>query len=172
MSPLSPRVRAPPVRKQRFQRSTVPRQVLPQSSRDGASILLQGPLDAALTAYTNQSGVTLQIDLPAEKLANLQSAGVQGVMSSDSALSQLLLHTGIGFHFTATDRAVIGVQTTETVDVTASLSDSTSLTRLPESLLDTPQTVNVVPQAILVDEQNRTLTDALRNVPGNQHCRG
>src|SRR6202000_1220134 len=33
-------------------------------------------------------------------------------------------------------------------------------------LLDTPQTVAVVPDFVLHDEQNRTLTDAVRNVPG------
>ena len=125
-----------------------------------------GALDTALTAYANQSGVSLQIELAADKLATLQSAGVQGVLSPESALRQLLAGTGISFRFTATDRAVVGVQTTETVEVTASLPDSISLTRLPESLLETPQTVDVVPQAILADEQNRTLTDALRNVPG------
>ncbi len=128
--------------------------------------IVAGPLDTALTAFANQGGVTLKIDLPAEKLAALQSAGVQGVLSPDSALHALLAGTGVGFHFTTADRAVVGVQSSETVDVTASVVDSTNLTRLPESLLDTPQTVNVVPQAILQDEQNRTLTDALRNVPG------
>ncbi len=129
--------------------------------------IVAGPLDTALAAYAKQSGVSLQIEVPAKDLATLQSAGVQGVFSADNALRQLLANTGLSFHFTGPQHAVVGVQSAETVNVTAgSLSQTTSLTRLPESLLDTPQTVEVVPQAILMDEGNRTLTDALRNVPG------
>ena len=38
--------------------------------------------------------------------------------------------------------------------------------KFTEDLLHTPQTVAVVPDFVLHDEQNRTLTDAVRNVPG------
>ena len=128
--------------------------------------IVEGPLNTALEAYRNQGGVTLKLDIADNKLATFQSSGVQGVLTAEEALKQLLANTGINYQFTALDRATVGLQKNETLNVTAGLPEITGLSRLSESLLDTPQTVNVVPQAILVDEQNRTLTDALRNVPG------
>jgi catecholate siderophore receptor len=41
-----------------------------------------------------------------------------------------------------------------------------SITRLPTRLLDTPQTINVVPQQIIQDQRANTMEDALRNVTG------
>jgi catecholate siderophore receptor len=41
-----------------------------------------------------------------------------------------------------------------------------SITRLPVPLLDTPQTVNVVPQQIIQEQRATTMEDALRNVTG------
>lgn len=128
--------------------------------------IVEGPLDTALDAYRNQSGVTLKLDIAADKLATFQTRGVGGVLTPENALCTLLADTGISYRFTALNRAIVGVQGTDSVSVTAGLPEITGLTRFPESLLDTPQTINVVPQAILADQQNRTLTDALRNVPG------
>jgi catecholate siderophore receptor len=50
--------------------------------------------------------------------------------------------------------------------VTAALADSVGMAKFTEPLLDTPQTVEVIPEFVLHDEQNRTLMDAVRNVPG------
>ena len=44
--------------------------------------------------------------------------------------------------------------------------NSVAMTKFSQPLIDTPQTVAVVPQFVLKDEQNTTLRDALRNVPG------
>lgn len=41
-----------------------------------------------------------------------------------------------------------------------------SITRLPTALIDTPQTVNVVPQQIIQEQRANTMEDALRNVTG------
>ena len=60
----------------------------------------------------------------------------------------------------------MGIRRTESVTVESRVPEAVTLGRFPERLLDTPQTVEVVPQFILRDEQNRTLTDAIRNVPG------
>ena len=50
--------------------------------------------------------------------------------------------------------------------MTAQLPAAVSMGKFTEDLLHTPQTVAVVPEFVLHDEQNRTLTDAVRNVPG------
>jgi catecholate siderophore receptor len=41
-----------------------------------------------------------------------------------------------------------------------------SITRIPTPLRDTPQTVNVVPEAVIQEQRAVTMEDALRNVPG------
>jgi catecholate siderophore receptor len=128
--------------------------------------IVEGPLDSALDAYRTQSGVKLKLQIPADKLAAFQAGAVNGLYSTDAALRQLLNGTGLSFQFDGPDSATIGLQHTDSVDVTAGLPDSVSMTKFTEPLLTTPQTIAVVPQFILHDEQNRTLTDAIRNVPG------
>lgn len=58
-----------------------------------------------------------------------------------------------------------------TVDVEAQSgggyqATSSSLTRMPVPLLDTPQTVNVVTEKVMQEQRTTTVVDALRNVPG------
>ena len=55
---------------------------------------------------------------------------------------------------------------TDSVDVTSGLPDSVSMQKFTSPLLDTPQSVSVVPQFLLQDEGVSTLRDSLRNVPG------
>ena len=81
--------------------------------------IVQGPLNTALAAYRNQAGVVLKLDLADDKLATLQSSGVQGVLTAEQALRQLLANTGIGYQFTAIDHATVGLQSKDTVEVTA-----------------------------------------------------
>ncbi len=54
----------------------------------------------------------------------------------------------------------------DSVDVTSGLPDSVSMGKFTSPLLDTPQSVSVVPQFLLQDEGVSTLRDSLRNVPG------
>ena len=58
-----------------------------------------------------------------------------------------------------------------TIDVTGDQSGGyqateQTITRLPTRLIDTPQTVNVVPQQVIQDQRANTMEDALRNIPG------
>lgn len=58
-----------------------------------------------------------------------------------------------------------------TIDVTADQgggyqATQQTITRLPTPLLNTPQTVNVVPQQVIQDQRATTMEEALRNVPG------
>jgi len=125
-----------------------------------------GPLDEALEAYRQQSGLTLKLEIPADKLATFKGHGVAGLYSTDSALLQLLAGTGLSFQIQADGTVTIGLRDAQQVDVTASLPESVAMTKFTEPLLDTPQTVVAIPQFVLQDEQNRTLQDAVRNVPG------
>src|ERR1700761_2961841 len=58
---------------------------------------------------------------------------------------------------------VINNQTLETVTVT---DQRLTLGLVPYNILDTPQSVNVIPAQVLQEQGATSLTDALKNVPG------
>ncbi|MEH2511128.1 catecholate siderophore receptor [Nitrobacteraceae bacterium AZCC 1564] len=43
---------------------------------------------------------------------------------------------------------------------------STQISRIPTPLIDTPQTINVVPKQVIQEQRQTTMEDALRSVPG------
>lgn len=128
--------------------------------------IIEGTLDAALEAYRTQSGIAVKLEIPQEQLAGIKTSGVSGLYANDTALRQLLAGTGLSFRFEGADTVSIGLRHSDSVDVAAGMADSVVMGKFTESLLDTPQTVSVVPQFVLKDQQNRTLMDAVRNVPG------
>jgi len=126
-----------------------------------------GPLNEALKAYQQTTGVQLHFSISEDKLAGFHSAGLQGALLDAAALKQLLAGTGLSFKFEAPTVASVGLMNAESVDVTSgAVATSVSMGKFTESLIDTPQTVQVVPDFILKDEANHTLMDAVRNVPG------
>src|SRR6185312_5491356 len=82
------------------------------------------------------------------------------------ALRLLLDGTGLNYRVEDAMTMVVGVQARDTVSVTAAATNSVSLSKFTEPLLETPQSVNVVPQFVMKDQGVSTLRDALRNVPG------
>lgn len=127
--------------------------------------IVAGPLDTALEAYRLQSGIGFKIALRPDQVATLQTAGLQGLYTPQTALRELLSGTGLSCTFDNSDHATINLAHSDTIDVTAQLP-AVSMGRFTEDVLHTPQTVAVVPEFVLHDEQNRTLSDAIRNVPG------
>jgi catecholate siderophore receptor len=128
--------------------------------------IVAGSLDTALEAYRQQSGIAVNISIPADQLAAFHTSGLQGLYTTDAALRELLKGTGLSCTFENATNAIVGLQHSDSVDVTAQLPSSVSMGKFTEDLLDTPQTVAVIPDFVLHAEQNRTLTDAIRNVPG------
>ena len=125
-----------------------------------------GPLDGAVKAYEKATGLTVKIVLPAGTLAGFNSQGVVGLYREDEALRLLLEGTGLNYRVEDAATMVVGVQSKDTVSVTSSVTDAVSMTKFTEPLLDTPQSISVVPQFAMKDEAVSTLKDALRNVPG------
>ena len=127
-----------------------------------------GPLDAAISAYEQVTGLRVTTTLPGGTLAPFDTRGVSGLHTTEEALKLLLAGTGLDAQ-QSTDSPqdlVIGVRHSDSVDVSTALPDAVAMTRFTEPLLDTPQSVIAVPKFILEDEGNTTLRDALRNVPG------
>jgi len=128
--------------------------------------IVAGQLDAALEGFRQQSGVALKLEITEAQLAGFHTGGVQGLYTTEAALRALLAGTGLSFSFEGAAAVSVGLHHADTVDVTAQTQDAVSMGKFTESLIDTPQTIAVVPEFVLHDQQNRTLTDAIRNVPG------
>lgn len=137
--------------------------------------IVAGSLDVAISAFERESGLRVRIDLPRASegtLAGFQSKGAKGLYRPEEALRLLLDGTGLQYSVepgaTSKDAVVmvVGLRHTDSVSVDAAVSDSVAMTKFSQPLVDTPQTVAVVPQFVLQDEGNTTLRDALRNVPG------
>ena len=112
----------------------------------------------------------------------LNAPAVSGPMSATQALQRLL--GGSGFTFRQIDARTLALEPVPsdgalnlgatTISAVAEPADSTSYQPPPTSsvmrsrglLLETPQTVNVVPAQVLRDQQPRNLDDALANISG------
>ena len=124
-----------------------------------------GPLDAALEQFRHQAGIAVSSEIPADKLAGFRSIGVSGVLAPEAALQSLLAGTGLTAYQSGADEFTVGLRHAESVEVTSSVG-SVGIQQFTEPVLDTAQTVVAVPHFILQDQQDTTLRDALRNVPG------
>lgn len=125
-----------------------------------------GPLEEAIAAYEKATGLKVENTLPSGMLTGFPSPGVIGLYREDEALRRLLGGTGLNFRAEDSATMVIGVQARDTVSVTASAADSVSLDKFTEPLIETPQSVSVVPQFVIQDQADSSLRDTLRNVPG------
>ncbi|HEX4486405.1 MAG TPA: TonB-dependent receptor, partial [Terriglobales bacterium] len=126
-----------------------------------------GPLDEVVAQFTKISGVSVQYTVPAETVPGFKSPGVSGFYTQGQALKQILADTGLDFTFSGQHKVAIGIKSSrQSVEVNATSTDSVSLGKIPTPLLDTPQSVTVIPRGLLVNEGVTTFHDALRNSPG------
>ncbi len=125
-----------------------------------------GPLEQAVAAFEKTTRLKVKIVLPEGTLAGFNSQGVIGLYRETDALRVLLGGTGLNFRLEDESTVVIGVQARDTVSVSASIADFISMQKFPEPLIDTPQSVTVIPQFVMQDQGLSTLRDTLRNVPG------
>jgi catecholate siderophore receptor len=121
-------------------------------------------LSEALAAFT----ASTQIHVDLNGLGGMQSPGVTGLYTPEEALKKLLAGTGLAARFQSAQQASLQLEGGKfSVDVTGDASSiATSMPKYTAPLRDTPQTISVVPQEILVEQGVTTLRDALRNVAG------
>jgi catecholate siderophore receptor len=125
-----------------------------------------GTLSEGVAAYRKATGIEISVNVPKDKQTGFQTKGVTGSYSDGDALIKLLDGTGLTAQFNGPHAATISIRHADTVDVTAGLQDEMPLSKFTEPLLDTPQSVTVVPKYVLDEQGVSTLRDALRNVPG------
>jgi catecholate siderophore receptor len=121
-----------------------------------------GPLGTCLKAFERATG--LEVELSDAGIAEIQSAGVSGRLSVRQALARLLQGTGVSYRFTDARKVRFELSVTDTVDVTAPLGLPSP--KYTQPLKDTPQTLTVIPQELIEEQNATTLRDTLRNVTG------
>jgi catecholate siderophore receptor len=123
-----------------------------------------GTLDAVLAAY--EKTALFHVTVPRDSMRGIWSPGVAGLYTPQGALQKLLTGTGIGYHATGPDQMVLEVQgMTTAIDVTDT-SLQVALPKFTQPLVDTPQSIDIVPQHVIEDQGATTLRDTLRNVAG------
>ncbi|WP_374649926.1 TonB-dependent siderophore receptor [Dongia sp.] len=140
------------------------------------------PLDQALIAFSEATGIAVIAD--ATLIADLTSGPVSGTLSPDKALAAMLSGTGLAYRQTADnavtlERATAGGDGTDLAPLSVEdqaeapppLSEGYQPLRVgsnkyTQPLLDTPQTIVVVPEKVLKDRGQSSLRDAIKNVPG------
>ena len=123
-----------------------------------------GPLADVLVAFEQLTKI--KVVLTNDAIAMIQSPGVAGTLTARQALHELLVGTSVAFTFTARNVATLDLRAPgEFIAVTGEGPAMTSR-KFTEPLRDIPQTVTVVPAAIIEAQGATTLRDVLRNVTG------
>jgi catecholate siderophore receptor len=125
-----------------------------------------GTLELVLRSFENAT--ELHISVPDAGMLSLSSPGVSGVYKAIDALGQILKGTGLEYRFTGERTITLELsRVATTVDVTGNVDIiAASTPKYAAPLEDTPQTISVVPQTVLEEQNATTLRDALRNVAG------
>ena len=121
-----------------------------------------GPLADVARAFEAVTG--LAVSYANESIRDLPSPGVSGLFTPQRALEQMLMGTGVSSIFTTTG-VTLDIRTTEFVAVTGRAPGVES-PKYVTPLRDIPQTIAVVPRAVIEAQGATTLSEALRNVPG------
>lgn len=157
------------------------------AAEQAASVAFSIPaqaLDSALTQFADQAG--LRILFTSDDVAGLRSAGLEGRYPVAEALSRLLQGSGYGFQFvdektltlrkaTSDDAAFELGATTVSSTALGSVTEGTgsyttgatsTATKLPLSLRETPQSVTVVTRKKMDDQNIQSLDDVARTATG------
>lgn len=124
-----------------------------------------GPLDAVLKALALATGLTFDIQIPADTLGMMYSPGVSGTLPPEEAITRGLDGTGLAFRRSGSVVTIEVQRLTESVQVTGRTT-GLSTPKLTEPLRDIPQTITVIPRAVMEEQGATTLRDVLRNVAG------
>ena len=151
-----------------------------QQSAQFTFALAAKPLPQALSDFSRVTGIS--VIYTDEAPYGLSAPAVSGQMSATQALQRLLANSG--FTFRQIDARTLALEPVPTdgalnlgattISGVGQTEDSTSYQPPPTSsvmrsralLLETPQTVNVVPAQVLRDQTPRNLDDALANISG------
>lgn len=123
-----------------------------------------GPLEDVIVQFERITG--LKVLTPDASVRTVQSPGVTGQHTPEQALQRLLASTGVVARFNDTKTVVFELRVTaDDVTVTGQVR-TVSSPKFTEPLRDVPQTITVIPKAVIEAQGASTLRDVLRNVSG------
>lgn len=123
-----------------------------------------GTLEAALSAFQQVTG--WKVMLGKDEIGSIPSQGVSGDYTIEQGLNRLLTGTGVSYRFTGPETLTLEVSGPSTsINVTGPAATISS-SKYTEPLRDVPQTVALIPKAVIEEQGATTLRDVLRNVPG------
>lgn len=151
------------------------------------------PLTDAINAFISSSD--WQVGFPAGIVKDARSNAVIGNYTPQQALEKMLLGTGLSYRFTGGSSVALEKKTssepqsattmpTVTVVGQTTIADNdpqnpyynrvsaSSATKTDTPIMDTPLSIQVVPKAVIDDQQAIRVGDALRNVSGYFDARG
>lgn len=137
-----------------------------------------GPLAQSLNQLASEAGVSLSY--PPEIVAGLQAPALRGQFSTEQALRVLLSNSGISYRFTNAGSVVLSAASSGPLVVDPIRVEGwrpsrssgyqpqwiTSATKTDTPLIDTPASVAVVSEAVIRDQNARSIEEVLRNVAG------
>lgn len=122
----------------------------------------EGTIREVLDAIATVNGFTVHI--PSDRVGDVQSPGVKGVLNLQEALEAALKGTGIAATIDSSDSVTLKLKSADqTVTVVA---DGPQSIKYTAPLRDLPQTITVIPQEVLQTTASTSLVEALRTVPG------
>jgi len=122
-----------------------------------------GTLAEVAAALEKETGLRMVIS--SKRYAGVQSPGVQGVLTIEEALTAALKDTSMAANFVSPERVsldLLGADQSVSVVATSELISP----KYTAPLRDLPQTLTIIPQAIIENTGSTTLVEALRTVPG------
>jgi catecholate siderophore receptor len=129
-----------------------------------------GPLSVSVPAF--EVLTKIKVDVPREiDLSGIATAGVTGRHTLEDALAILLKGTGLAARRIAPGVYALGLPAqTVRVEVFSSApyaaGSTSAATKTATPVMDVPQTVTVIPRALLNDQGAQSIADAVRNAPG------
>ena len=125
-----------------------------------------GALSTVMPLFERATGA--KVTIAADSIGMITSPGVTGTFTPQDALARLLEGTSVAFRFTSPAAVTLELRLAgESVEVSAPApAVAVSSPKYSQPLRGIPQTIEVIPAAVMAAQGATTLADALRNVPG------
>lgn len=122
-----------------------------------------GPLDDVIDAFEMATG--LEVMVTQQGILALHSPGVSGPHTLEMALKDMLNGTGVSYRLDGRTVTLLLAPVATGIEVTGDLPE-TANPRYTSPLRDLPQTITIIPRAVIEQQGATTLRDVVRNVPG------
>jgi catecholate siderophore receptor len=122
-------------------------------------------LGEVIDSFQKKTGIHVMIGN--DLILEIPSPGVVGSFTVEQGLRRMLNGTGVSFVFTGPREALLTLQAeSATVTIENPNTQVVVSPKFTEPLRDTPQTISVIPAAVIKQQGATTLREVLTNVPG------